>query len=129
MGAARLQGTLLPDSLTQQESRSATMTFVTAYLTGRMGDAIDDVSSESIARVLAELDEPEDPEHPDVWISSEWILSATQSGRLIWENDETGEGPHHMGPVPRETVSALFHAVANDDLQTVHAQAWLPGYQ
>lgn len=104
---------------------------VSSSLSGRMGDAVDDVSAGSIRKVLAELDEPEDPEHPDVFIShsSGWCLSAFQSGLLVWENDEDeAGGPFHMRGVSRSVAEGLFRAVAGDDLDAVRGQPWLPGY-
>src|SRR4051812_48452962 len=43
-----------------------------------------------IAVLLAELDGPEDDEHPDVWIDHEsgWGLSSFSSGLPVWENSE-----------------------------------------
>jgi hypothetical protein len=102
-----------------------------AYMNGRMGDTVDDVSAESIREVLVQLDEPPDDEHPDVSIchTSGWTLSAFQSGRLIWENDEDGGGLFHMAQASRRTISRLFTAIASDDLTSVHDQPWLTGYQ
>lgn len=99
----------------------------TAY--GRWGRMTNDPSPDEIAEILAELDGPEDDEHPDVWIDHEsgWGLSAFSSGLLLWENPETEEGPFQLEAVPRALIENLFRAVAAGDLDTVHAQPWTPG--
>ncbi|WP_157995654.1 hypothetical protein [Thermomonospora amylolytica] len=102
----------------------------TAY--GRWGRMVEDPSPEEIAEILAELDGPEDDEHPDVWIDhdSGWSLSAFSSGLLIWEKPEPApeECPFHMKDVPRALIERLFLALAADDLETMHKQPWSPGY-
>ena len=102
----------------------------TAY--GRWGREVEDPSPDEVAEVLAELDGPGDDEHPDVWIdhSSGWALSAFVSGLLVWEKPEPEpeEGPFHMKDVSRVLAERLFLALTRDDLDTVHAQEWTPGY-
>jgi hypothetical protein len=92
---------------------------------------VDDPTPADVLDLLAELDGPEDPEHPDIWIehASGWSLSAFSSGLLIWENaEESAEGPRHMREAPRELIRELFCAVAADDVGIVSSQAWSPGY-
>lgn len=89
-------------------------------------------SAVEIAEIVAELDGMEDDEHPDVWIDHEsgWSLSAMPSGLVVWEMVERGAetGPVHMKGVSRAEVERLFLAVAADELDTVNAQHWSPGY-
>lgn len=96
----------------------------------RMGAAHQEVDSRAIDRVLAELDDPRDDEHPDVSIEHEsgWGLSAFQSGLLVWENVEGDVEPRHMPSVPRDRVRELFRRVAAGDLEAVESEPWLPGY-
>ncbi|MEV0409191.1 hypothetical protein, partial [Actinoallomurus sp. NPDC050550] len=104
---------------------------VSAYAQGRWGREVDDLSGERLAELLAELDGPDDPEHPDVMISHEsgWTLSAFTSGLLVWEDPEDADGvSRHMRDVPRSLVHTLFRAVAAGDLEAVDDQPWSPGY-
>jgi hypothetical protein len=96
----------------------------------RMGASHGEVDDTSIDRVLAQLDDPPDDEHPDVSIHDEsgWGLSAFQSGALVWENVEEDGEPRHMTAVPRDHVRHLFRCVAAGDLTAVEAEPWLPGY-
>lgn len=70
----------------------------------RMGASQDEVDDEAIDRIIAELDDPPDDEHPDVSIEHEsgWGLSAFQSGLLVWESVEGDSEPRHMSAVPRQ---------------------------
>lgn len=80
--------------------------------------------------MLAELDGPEDDEHPDVALTheSEWCLSAFPGGLLVWENVEEDDEPRHMRNVARADVRRLWLALAAGDLETIEAEPWLPGY-
>lgn len=102
---------------------------VTSFLTDRMGASHQRVDDEAIDRILAELDEPLDDEHPDVSIEHEsgWALSAFQSGAVIWENVEDESEPRHMTHVPRGRVRELFRRLAAGDLEAVEAEPWSPG--
>lgn len=102
---------------------------VTFHISDRMGAATVDPDLATIDRVLAELDEPVDDEHPDVSLTHEsgWCLSAFPSGLLVWEHlDENA--PRHMHDVPRETVRRLWLALAVGDLATIEREHWAPGY-
>jgi hypothetical protein len=104
------------------------MSFTITHRGGEMEDG--DLSA--IAGLLAELDGPLDQEHPDVAVSDDesgWLLSAFQSGRLVWENPETDDVPRHMVGVPRSEMSRVMSLVATGDLGDVESLEWLPGYQ
>lgn len=97
----------------------------------RMGSAHVDPNEGIIDAVLSELDEPLDPEHPDVGLTheSEWSLGAFPSGLVVWENvaDESGL-PRHLRDVPRSKLREPWLALASGDIDRVNAEAWLPGY-
>jgi hypothetical protein len=95
-----------------------------------MGASHPQTDDGAIDRVLAELDDPLDDEHPDVAIEHEsgWALSAFQSGLLVWGNVEDDCEPRHMRDVPRAQVREYFRCVAAGDLAFVEAAPWLAGY-
>lgn len=86
----------------------------------------------AIAELIAELDGPIDNEHPDVAVSDDgsgWMLSAFQSGRLVWENPDSDDEPRHMVEVSRPDISRIMALVATGDLDGVESLEWLPGYR
>ena len=97
----------------------------------RTGASHRQVDDDVIDRVVAELDDPGDDEHPDVAIEHEsgWGLSAFQTGLLVWEDVEDGGEPRHMKDVSRARVRELFRRVADGDLESIEAEPWLPGYR
>ena len=101
------------------------------HLSNRQGASLPNAGETAIDAVLAELDEPDDPEHPDVSLTheSEWCLSAFQSGLLVWGNLEDDAGSdRHMTNVPRSEVRRLWSALARGDLHVVDAEDWQPGH-
>jgi hypothetical protein len=108
--------------------QSATVAF---HVSDRMGNCHVDASEAVIDEVLAELDEPLDPEHPDVSIihESEWSLGAFPSGLVIWENvADPMARPRHLRDVPRDKVRQLWMALAAGDIERVDREPWLTGY-
>ncbi|MEQ1698763.1 MAG: hypothetical protein ABMA25_01575 [Ilumatobacteraceae bacterium] len=104
---------------------------VSFHVTNRMGEDFDEPNAETVNRVLAELDEPVDEEHPDVSLThqSEWSLGAFPSGLVIWENVADRHGsPQHLRGVSREKLRELWTALASGDIERVDAESWLPGY-
>ncbi|MEQ8439355.1 MAG: hypothetical protein RIB65_17830 [Ilumatobacter fluminis] len=99
------------------------------HVVTRAGASIPNPSPEVIDRVLAELDEPLDPEHPDVSLThdSEWSLGAFPSGLVIWENLEHGQ-PMHMRTVSRDHIRRMWLSLAEGDLDVVQSEPWLEGY-
>lgn len=79
------------------------------YLNKRWGETAFDPTDEEMRSALDELDKP-DPEHPDCWLSDEagWSIAALETGLLVLENVETGEGPWHIPRIDREIVIELF---------------------
>jgi len=102
---------------------------VAFYVSDRIGGAFVDPSIDVVDQVLTELDEPLDPEHPDVSIvhKSGWSLGAFPSGLLIWEHLDENQ-PKHMRSVSRAEIRRLWFALAAGDLDTVHSQPWNDGY-
>ncbi len=97
----------------------------------RQGDSVSNPDEQTINAVLAELDEPLDPEHPDVALTheSEWCLSAYPSGLIVWENLEDDEVPvRHMRNVSKQDVRRLWAELAQGKLQVVDAEDWTLGY-
>ena len=109
--------------------QSALVSFV---VTNRMGQDFKAPDAETIDRVLAELDEPVDDEHPDSSLTHEtgWSLGAFPSGAVMWENvaNHDASAPRHLAAVPRAEVRRLWHALAAGDITAVESQPWLPGY-
>jgi hypothetical protein len=96
-----------------------------------MGQDFDEPNAETIDRVLAELDEPVDEEHPDISLThdSYWSLGAFPSGLVIWENiDDRFGSPRHLRDVPRGKLRELWIALASGDIAGIDAEPWLPGY-
>lgn len=99
-------------------------------LTHRSG-AMTTYSDSSDLRVLvAELDDPEDVEHPAVAVAhpSGWTLSAFTRGLMVWENVEADGPAVHRSGLRRDEVHRLFELLVNDDLDGVRASGWQPGY-
>jgi hypothetical protein len=93
---------------------------------GEMNGYVDDADLDGL---VAELDGPEDPEHPDVSVAHEsgWALSAFPSGLVVWEDVE-GDGPRgHRVSVSRDEVRRLFRLLAGDELGEVASFGWEPG--
>jgi hypothetical protein len=90
-----------------------------------------DADDQAIQAVLDELDEPFDPEHPDVSLvhESQWGLSAFPSGVVIFENvADDAIAPRHLRDVPRDKLRRLWDALAHGDIELIEAEPWLPGY-
>ena len=71
-----------------------------------------------------------DQEHPDCWLSDEdgWALSAHQSGNVVLENAETGEGPWHMKKVNQDKIIELWQLLQAGGLDAIREQPWINGY-
>lgn len=81
--------------------------------------------------LLAELDGPHDPEHPDVAVSHEtgWALTAFPSGSARFENVEDNSiEPRHLRGVSRAQAAELFRALSVGDFATIEREAWQNGY-
>jgi hypothetical protein len=85
-----------------------------------------------IAELIAELDGPLDDEHPDISVldgDSGWLLSAFQSGKMVWENVENDAGkPRHMVNVSRTEMARVMTLIATGNVDEVEALDWQAGY-
>ena len=99
------------------------------YLNKRWGDTAVDPIVEEMRSALDEL-ERHDPEHPVCWLSDEagWSISAHETGLLVLENVETGEGPWHISEVKRDLVLELWQTLQRGDLKCIMDHDWLDGY-
>ena len=81
-------------------------------------------------QLIAELDGPDDPEHPEIAVSDDsgWTLSAFPSGLVIWEDVEGGDAPRHRTFVSRHELLDLLLALTRGDVATIDWGAWVHGY-
>jgi hypothetical protein len=103
-----------------------------AFLISHRYGSMDEADASSLPGLLAELDGLLDDDHPDVAVTdgeSGWVLSAFQSGRLIWENPDLDEEPRHMVGVSRSEALRVMSMLAAADIDGVESLSWSPGYQ
>jgi hypothetical protein len=95
----------------------------------RWGKSVTNPTAEQMRSALAELATP-DSEHPDCWFTDDfgWGISAFESGKVILENAETGEGPWHLLNVERERVLEFWLALQRADIKSVRTAPWQDGY-
>ena len=106
------------------------LTHMVAVLTHRNGQMSKDFVDADLDSLVAELDAPNDAEHPDVSVAHEsgWALSAVPSGLVVWEKVD-GDGPAaHRRAVGRNEVRRLFGLLARGDVDAVASSTWEPGY-
>jgi hypothetical protein len=97
-------------------------------ITHRDGAMEVDPPFEVLDALVAELDRL-DAEHPDVAVSHEsgWTLTASPSGRLLYENvDDLDQEPRHL-VVDRRRASELFRVLAVGELSRLEAEPWRSG--
>lgn len=94
---------------------------MSATLTHRSGEMTRFAHASDIDALVAELDEPGDPEHPDVALTDDsgWTLSAFPTGLVIWEHIEGDGAPCHRTSVTRDELVALFSALVRGDRATI----------
>ena len=100
------------------------------HLTHRYGDTEPGEAGSDFLALLRELEaRPEDTEHGSVAVTheSEWCLSVSRGGYLIFENLETG-GERHMEAVPTNRILELWRHLAQGNLEQSQKELWLPGY-
>jgi len=83
-----------------------------------------------LCEALAELKRP-DPEHPDCWLSDEnnWTISAHESGKVILEKGETGEGPWHILNVAEALIMTLWRHLQRGEMEEIKQFSWKDGYK
>jgi hypothetical protein len=101
-----------------------------AFLTHRTGRMEPFTTATQLAELLAELDDTDDAEHPDVAVSTQsgWTLSGFRAGHLVWENVETDQAPRHQVALSRTEQLRLLTLLAHGDLDEVERADWQPGY-
>jgi len=102
---------------------------VPTHLTRRWGETIANPKSQDLTLALGELAK-HDVEHPDCWLSSHdgWSISIFESGLVVFENIETGEGPWHMRAVPNPEALKLWQLLQENDLKSLRTKPWAKGY-
>lgn len=78
-----------------------------------------------------ELDErPEDTEHCSVSVTheTEWCISVSRGGYVIFEHLEDGE-ERHMRGVPDATILQLRTQLSEGNIAAIEQQPWAPRYQ
>lgn len=100
------------------------------HVTSRWGHSEDEPDLARMSEFLAELDAP-DEEHPDTWLSHEsgWTLSVFESGRVVYENVESEDGPRYLLGISRDRALALWTALARGDLAEIESESWSSGYE
>lgn len=101
----------------------------TTYLTKRWGEGIQSPHRQELVEALSELDKP-DAEHPDCWLNTEdgWSISVFESGLIIFQNVETGEGPWHMRSTSKETALELWQLLQENNIAALQNKPWAAGY-
>lgn len=100
------------------------------HITHRYGEMESDPPISSLPALLRELDDrPEDTEHGSVAVSheSEWCMSVSRGGYVIFEHLEDG-GERHMRDVPDAKIIDLWLRLARGDIASIEAEPWRPGY-
>jgi hypothetical protein len=85
----------------------------------------------SLPSLLRELDaRPEDAEHFSVAVTheSEWRISASPGGHVIFERLEEG-GETHMVAVPEVKIIGLRSRLISGDIASLESEPWKPGYE
>ncbi|MFS8098371.1 hypothetical protein LFM09_14650 [Lentzea alba] len=104
------------------------MSFTVTYRDGRMFDG--DIAR--IGDLLEQLDGPLDDEYPNVSVrddDTEWVVSAFQTGLLVFENVEEEDGePRHMENVTRPEMLRVMEMLARGELNEIELLDWRPGY-
>jgi len=81
--------------------------------------------------LLRELDDrPEDTEHGCVAVTheSEWSISVSRGGYVIFEHLENG-GERHMCGVSDVKIIELWTWLSEGDIDSIEREPWKPGYR
>jgi len=100
-------------------------------ITHRYGSMDSQQSLSVFPTLLRELDDcPEDIEHGSVAVSheSEWCISVSRAGYVIFEHLEDG-GERHMRNVPEAKIIELWTRLSEGDIETIEREPWILGYQ
>ena len=101
------------------------------HVTHRYGAMDSNPPLSSLPTLLRELDDrPEDLEHGSVAVNheSEWCMSVSRGGYVVFEHLERG-GERHMRDVPAAKIIELWSQLARGDIASLEAEPWKPGYK
>ena len=103
---------------------------MTTHLERRWGGGGENPHEKEMREALDELATP-DLEHPDCWLTDEngWTVSAYQTGLVVIECLDSGEGPWHMESQKPEDIIALWKLLQAGDIPTLRSQPWVQGYK
>src|SRR5262245_3959098 len=99
------------------------------FLTCRWETGPENPTEDDLRAALEELATP-DAEHPDCWLTDEngWTVSAFESGNVVLENLESGEGPWHIPGQSSEAVLELRRLLQAGQIETIRSRDWIGGY-
>lgn len=99
------------------------------FLERRWGGGGQNPNEEEMRAALAELSKRDD-EHPDCWLSDEegWTVAAHQSGKIVLENVESGDGPWHLPAQTHAQVLRFWQLLQSGDVEAIRSQPWREGY-
>jgi len=100
-------------------------------ITHRNGSMDSDPPLSTLPALLAELRErPDDAEHGSVALTheSEWCLSVSRGGYVIFENLEDG-GERHLRGVSDAQVLLMWEDLAAGRIAKLYEHPWKPGYE
>jgi hypothetical protein len=99
------------------------------YLNTRWGGSSRDPSMDALCAALAEL-QTRDPEHPDCWLCDEhgWTVAVHETGKIVFENVETGEGPWHLESSEPAVAITLWQLLQQGQIERIKQRAWIDGY-
>ena len=100
------------------------------FITHRYGKTERDPALSAFPKLLDELgDNSSDREHNLVSVTheSEWTISASPAGHVIFENVEEGE-PSHLRNVPQDKLLDLWTKLAAGKIAELNAEPWVKGY-
>ncbi len=100
------------------------------HITHRYGDMERPESLAAFVELLSELDQDlEDTEHASVSVSheSEWCISVSRGGYVIFEHLENG-GERHMRGVSDGKIIDLWTLLAEGEIARIEQEPWLAGY-
>lgn len=98
-------------------------------VTHRLG-TMEKAPRSAFPELLRELEaDPDDAEHNSVSVTheSEWCLAAYRDGHVVFEKTEEGD-PRHLTDVGPDKIIALWHLLADGDLDALEREPWRPGY-
>src|SRR5262245_61575097 len=100
------------------------------HITHRYGAMESNPPLSALPSLLRELEErTEDTEHGAVAVSheSEWSMSVSRGGHVVFEHLHDG-GERHMRDVPSAKIIDLWSRLALGDIASIEAESWSPGH-